>query len=133
VRFFLDNCLSPYHAKGLRGFAEIQGNEIVHLRQRFDDDAADVEWIAELGSEGDWIIISGDTRITRSPIEKAAWHESNLTAFFFSEPFPSDSFWKQAHSLVGWWPTIVLQARRTPQRHGFVMPKVGRELKRIYP
>lgn len=36
MRFFLDNCMSPYHAKGLRGFAELQKHEIVHLRERFD-------------------------------------------------------------------------------------------------
>lgn len=133
MKFFLDNCTSPHHASGLRGFAEVQGYEIAHLRERFDPATKDIDWIRTLGTEGDWIIISGDTRITRNPAERAAWLESRLTAFFFSEPWANDSFWTQAAALVHWWPKIVLQARRTPTAHGFQMPKSGQQLKQIYP
>jgi hypothetical protein len=129
----MDNCMSPYHAKGIQGFAEKQGVEVVHLRERFKSDTTDAEWIAKLGADGGWIIVSGDARITRSNIEREAWHESGLTAFFFSEPWPSDNYWKQAAALVPWWPRIMQQAERTPKGHGFIMPKLGSNLSQVYP
>lgn len=133
MRFFLDNCTSPYHAKGMQGFAELQQHEFKHLRQKFEQDISDVDWIRAIAAEGDWVIISGDTRITRNPVERAAWHESKLTAFFFIEPWLNDSYWKQSAALVHWWPTIAAQARKTPTGHGFIMPKLGKDLKQIYP
>ena len=45
--------MSPYHAKGIRGFAELQKHEIVHLREKFDPATPDPVWIEALGSEGD--------------------------------------------------------------------------------
>lgn len=83
MRFFLDNCISPVHAKALRILAEVQEYEIVHLSERFERDARDPEWLGTLGREGDWVIVSGDPRITRGRAERRAWHESGLTAFFF--------------------------------------------------
>lgn len=125
--------MSRYHAKGIRGFAELQHHDIIHLRERHEPDTPDIVWIRALGAEGDWVIVSGDTRITRNPVERAAWRESELTAFFFLEPWANDQYWKQCAALVSWWPIIVSQARKTPRAHGFVMPKLGKELRQIYP
>lgn len=133
MKFFLDNCTSPYHAKGLRGFAELQNHEIIHLRERFDQDTPDVDWIRELASEGGWIVISADSRISRNPVERAAWQESGLTAFFFAAPWANDGFWKQSAALVTWWPRIAEQARETPSDYGFLMPKTGRSFQQLYP
>lgn len=133
MKFFFDNCMSPHHAVGIRGFAEIQRHEIRHLRERFDEDTRDVEWITALGKESSWIVISGDMRITRNPVERRAWHESGLTAFFFSHGWSESSYWNKAADLVHWWPDIAQTARDHPERHGFVIPKSGRKLTQIYP
>lgn len=133
MRFFLDNCTSPYHAKGLRGFAEVQKYEIVHLRERFDSNTPDITWLTTLGAEHDWIVVSGDLRITRNPAERAAWYESKLTGFFFGDAWAELSFWKQAADLVKWWPELVLQARKTPAGHGFVIAKNSKAMRQIYP
>lgn len=133
MRFFLDNCVSPYHAKGLRGFAEAQKYEIVHLRDKFSGETPDVEWIGALAKAGDWVVISGDQRIMTSPAEQAAWHESKLTAFFFAGSWARDSYWKQAADLVRWWPDIVLAARQAPKGSGFLIQKNAKALKRIFP
>jgi PIN like domain len=125
--------MSPYHAKGLQALSELQGDQIVHLRAKFDAETRDHDWIKALAGEGDWIIVSGDTRISRGVAERVAWHESKLTAFFFGEPFPEDGYWKQAAALVAWWPLIQKQARSTPSGHGFLLPKKGKEFRRIYP
>lgn len=132
MKFFLDNCISPVHAKALRVLAEVQEYEILHLSEKFPRDTRDHEWLGELGREGDWVVVSGDPRITRGRIERAAWHESGLTAFFFGKGWASRSYWKLAADLVTWWPTIVLTARQAPAGSGFLLPLKGREPKQIY-
>jgi len=111
----------------------IQKHEVVHLKDKFDADTPDIDWLKALGTEADWIIISGDPRISRNPIEKVAWLESNLTAFFFSPPFQTSGFWKQAAEMVRWWPAIVEQARKTPVRCGFRLQMNGKKPEQIYP
>jgi hypothetical protein len=117
----------------MQALAEIDGHQFEHLRDHFPEGTKDPVWLRELGRQGGWIVLSGDTRISRSPVEKAAWHESNLTVFFFSEPFPNTNYWAQTAELVAWWPEIARQAKRTPTGHGFMMPKKGKALRQIYP
>lgn len=133
MRFFLDNCLSPHHAAGLAGFARADGHEFLHLRDAFEPDTPDHVWIKELGDEGNWLILSGDLRITKSPLIRQAWIESELTAFFFSPPWMNDAYWTKTAALVRWWPAICAQAKKTPKGHGFIMPKKGSELQRLFP
>lgn len=132
MRFFLDNCISPVLARALNVLAEVQQYEIVHLRERFEPDTKDVDWIAILAGEQEWVIVSGDTRISRSKAEKAAWRESGLTAFFMADGWSQKKFWTQAAELVHWWPAIVLTARQAPRGSGYLVPTKGKDLKVIY-
>lgn len=125
--------MSPQHAAVLGLVTEGQHHQFTHLRTKFKPSTPDPEWIAALGAEKDWIILSGDTRITSHPANKKAWHESRLTAFFFSEPFSSDNYYRQAETIFHWWQEIVRQARKTPTGHGFLMPKQGSALRQLYP
>jgi len=132
LRFFIDNCISINLAEGVRVLARVQGYEIVHLSEKFPADAEDLDWIPALAEEGDWVIVSADPRISRSKAERAAWRESNLTAFFFSEGFSNKQYWKQAEILVHWWPLMVLKSRQAPSGSGFLMPLAGKEFKEVY-
>jgi hypothetical protein len=132
VKLFFDNCTSPYLAKGIAALAELSGDEFKHLRDRFPTDTPDPVWLGALGSEGGWIIISGDLRITRNPVDRAAWHASSLTAFFLSAPWAKDSYWTQCAALVQWWPEIMLTARSCQPGCGFIMQKGARKPKPIY-
>jgi hypothetical protein len=125
--------MSPQHAAVLELVTDGQHHEFAHLRKKFHGSTPDPEWISALGAEKDWIILSGDTRITTHPANKKAWHESRLTAFFFSEPFPNDNCYKQAETIFHWWPEIIRQAKMTPTGHGFLIPKSGNELRPLYP
>ena len=84
---------------------------ITHLRDRFAPSTDDPTWITQLGSEGDWVIISGDERITRGPETKEAWKESGLTAFFFGKGYADLNMWKQVEQFFHWWPEIRREAR----------------------
>lgn len=132
MKFFLDNCISPRYARALRILAELQKYEIVHLSEKFDRSTPDVEWITELSKEGDWVIVSGDPRITKSKAEKKVWQESGLTGFFFGDKWSSRAYWKQAEDIVAWWPRIVLEARGAKPGTGYLIPVKGKEFKEIY-
>ena len=133
MKFFFDNCLSPRHAEGLEAFAGKDGHHFEHLSARFERSAPDPVWIRQLGIERDWIIISGDTRILSNPPIRRVWIESELTAFFFGEPWNNDQYWKKAAVLVEWWPLIAAQARKTPRCCGFQIPKSAHELRQVFP
>lgn len=132
MKFFLDNCVSPVLVRAIAVLGEYQQYEIVHLRERFDPATKDADWIPALAKDPEWVIVSGDTRISRSKAERAVWHESGLTAFFMSDDWSQKKFWNQAAELVRWWPTIVLTARQAPSGSGYLVPAKGKELKAIY-
>jgi hypothetical protein len=70
VRFFFDNCVSIKFVQALSILAQVQGYELVHLTDRFSADTPDEEWIRSLARDGDWVIISGDPRISRGQAQK---------------------------------------------------------------
>lgn len=133
MKFFLDNCIAPVFAKALNLLAERQGYPIFHLRDKFPPDIKDPVWIPALAQESeDWIIVSGDPRISRGKAERQAWQESQLTAFFFGDGWASRRYWHQAEDLVHWWPKIVLEAEKAPKGKGFLIPLNGKEFKVLY-
>lgn len=131
MRLFFDNCVSVALARAVSELARAQGIEVIHLSDRFARNTPDEEWMLALRSEG-WVIISGDTRITRGKIERAAWHESGLTAFFFGDGWSSRKYWVQATELVRWIPIIVKIASDSRPGSGFLLPFKGKEPKQIY-
>ena len=132
MRFFLDNCLSPRYARALRILAEVQGYDIRHLSEKFDRSSPDVVWIPALAAEKDWVIVSGDPRISRNKAERKAWRESRLTAFFFEDKWSNRGYWTQAQDVVAWWPKIVLEARKAKPGAGYLIPVKAKEFKVIY-
>jgi len=60
-------------------------HDITFLAERFRRDISDVDWIADLSKEGQWIIISTDRRITRNRAEYHAFRNSNLIGLFLSQ------------------------------------------------
>ncbi|MFL6195177.1 MAG: hypothetical protein ACJ75H_13465 [Thermoanaerobaculia bacterium] len=122
MKFFLDNCLSPRYAQSLHILSERDGHSVVHLMDKFDRDATDPTWIRGLSREGDWVIVSGDTRILKTPQLKAEWLSSGLTAFFLGSGWMNLAYWPQAGLLVRWWPSILDQARLVERGTGFEVP-----------
>jgi len=123
VRFFFDENIPPRFAAALNALGE-GGKlwpEIVHQRHRFPGGTDDVDWIPALAAEADWIIISGDAEISRHMLERKAWLDSGLTAFFLGSAWASQETWTKWTLLNSWWRTIVKDARYHPQGCGFIM------------
>lgn len=132
VKFLFDNCISPNIVNALR---ELEGrrHELVALREKFKADTPDPDWIRALGAEGDWIIISGDPRISRGKAEKAAWLESGLTAFFCGDAWQNRRLMVQAAELLGWWDDIVDFSKSAARGVGFLMEFRTKKPVQIYP
>jgi hypothetical protein len=129
VKFFFDNTMSPKVAGALK-ILDLD-NSIVHLTERFAADTPDATWISALSGENDWIIISGDVRITRNPGERAAWLESQLLAFFLAKGWTSQLLWDQAWRFIKWWPRIVEQSSRIRPPAGFIVPLKDSKLEQV--
>lgn len=120
MKFFVDNCLSPRLAEAL-DILDHQ-NRIVHLRDKFSPDIKDPQWISKLAREGDWIIISGDIRITKTPQNRKAWLQLGLTAFFFVGGWAQQTGWDKLWRAIRWWPHIVQYAGRRRKGSGWKVP-----------
>lgn len=133
MKFFLDQCISINIARGLQHFVSPDRHEIVHIQEKFGPGIKDTVWIPELRADGgDWIIVSGDPRITSSPAEKRAWMESGLTAFFFQD-LSRHGRWVQLLEVVRFWPEIEQKARAAHSMRGYICPFKAKELRQIYP
>jgi hypothetical protein len=123
LRFFLDNCLSPHYAKALDSLSLSEKCPVFHLSNVFNArNIPDEQWLPELSKQGDWVIVSGDMRIFKSPLLRQIWIESRMTTFFLGKGWMNQSFWEQAWWLVRWWPHIIEQAKLMEAGTGFEIP-----------
>jgi len=131
VKFFVDNCLAIKHARALNALVE-PDHRIIHLRDKFPPETPDEIWLDELAKDGGWIVISGDTRISRSAHEKQAWHESGLTAFFLAKGWMNLPLMEQHAKLSHCLPKILECAEGGKAGSGFLVSVKGK-IEQIYP
>jgi PIN like domain len=128
VKFFFDNCMSKKLMQAIGILLGEDRHHVVHLRDMFDGSTPDPVWLQRLGGEGNWIVISSDTRIIKNNQNKQAWVQSGLTAFFMWNKFAGENIWNQSWRLIKWWPLIELKAKQNPGGAGFIVPKEGFKL-----
>lgn len=81
MKLLFDNNISPKVARAINELISPH-NLAVPLRDKFPEDTKDIDWIAGLGEEGGWSVVSGDLRITKNKAERAAWLQTDLVGFF---------------------------------------------------
>lgn len=70
-------------------------------------DTPDVEWISKLGeSSADWIVITGDRRISKNLAERAAWSKAGLKGFVFAPAYQKTPVNQCASILLWRWPEM---------------------------
>ena len=107
--------------------SEFPEDSIEHKHQLFNKDADDDYWLAELAKRSPhWIILCGDTRISKSPTLQAAWLEAGLTTFFFWKGWMHIPLWEQASKLIKIWPDIRKSAGKADLGTGFKVPHDGK-------
>lgn len=132
MNFFFDNNM-PF--KLARALAEVHAPEhkICHLRDKYRPDVDDVTWLTRLAREpdGPWLIVSGDLRISRNPVEQKAWLDFGHIIFFLADGWttimPNDQLWK----FVKVFPKILEAAARARPGSGFIIPQSSLKLRPI--
>lgn len=111
MKFFFDNNLSPDLARGLARLRGPYGEEIVHLRDRYDDGStADTTWLADLTEEGGWIVISAD-RFKKNSAERQAIGNPGITVFMFTSSFSKQNRWNKTLLIINRWNEIVEESK----------------------
>jgi PIN like domain len=112
LRVFFDNCTSPVLPAALHAFLETEGSSAHHVRfmsdYGFDEDTDDEDWIMRLGEDkpADWIVVTGDKRITRNKAERAAWVRAGLKGFVLAPALQNTPVHRQASLLLWRWPSM---------------------------
>lgn len=131
MRFFLDNNLAIRHARALNEMVKPE-HSFAHSQDIFPAKTKDEEWIRQLGTEGNWIVISGDYRIGKNAHERAAWHQSGLTVFFLNKGWTNLPPLQQHSKLALILDDIVEHASTAKQGAGFMI-SVNGKIQQVYP
>ena len=126
MKFVVEHSVSTNLTAAIAILAKLDGDEVVHLRTRYEQETLDPVWLHGLGQrEPDVVVVSADPRIIRSPHERAAWLESGLTTFFLRS-FADLPIWQQAAKLVKAWPDISKEARKAKRGTGYLVSVHGK-------
>ena len=99
-----------------------EGDQVIHLTDRFAANTEDLTWIRALGDEGGWVVISADRRIHRNRLEREAWRRSGLVVFFLTPQWRRLRYIEIAWRLLRWWPRIDEQVRLVAPPAAFELP-----------
>ncbi len=105
MNVLVDENLSPKIARSLAALFDGQ-HTIVHIRERFGAGVNDLSWINQLSTEGRWIVLSGDRRISKNKAEYVAFSSSNLIGFFLSSGLHKSPVVKQMARILTLWNSI---------------------------
>ena len=124
MRFFIDNNLSDYLAKGMKAF----GEDVVHLKEFFPEETEDVEWLKFVG-EKNLILITRDERVRRNPAELTAFRRYNVGAFFLGGKNLDRC--KIIQQVVRNWPRIKQHATKEKKPFALRVPPSGTKFSSI--
>jgi hypothetical protein len=130
VKVFFDHNLSPALARAFRELFKPE-HEVIALRERFSPNISDVDWITDLSREGQWVVISGDRRITRNRAEYSAFRNSRLIGMFLSSGLHKAPVVKQAERLLALWSAIETVANTVGGGATFELPMSSTRLKQL--
>ncbi len=120
MKFFVDNNLPPSLARALHALTEPRGHSVVPLRDKFEQNVKDEDWIKALSKEGGWSVITHD-RLNKG-LEREALSRAGLIVFFLDKGWSKRTFWDISHHLVRWWPRIIEQAEGMQGGAAFKVP-----------
>ena len=104
----LDHNLSPRLARCLHALF-VDDHRIVALRDKFANNASDLEWITALDAEGGWAVVTKDLHIRTRPHERAALDRSRIVYFFLAGSWRKFSVQETAARLIRLVPKMAAQ------------------------
>lgn len=130
MKVLIDENLPPALARALDAIFAGE-HEIHHLRGKFGTGVKHIEWISALSQDSRWVVISGDTRITRNRAEQMAFRNSRLIGFFLAPSLKKSKLTKQMQRILALWEDIDALSQRVAGGAMFELPMSGvvRQLK----
>lgn len=130
MKVVLDENLAPALARALDALFKGE-HTIVHLRDKFGRGVTDQRWIDELSHDGQWVVISGDRRITRNRAEYQAFRNSRLIGFFLSKGLYKSRVVKQMERILAMWENMTTLASSVEGGAMFELPMKGSRARQL--
>jgi len=108
-------------------------HEVTTLAEKFRSDAPDVEWITKLSEEGNWIVVSGDRRITKNRAEYQAFRNSKLIGLFLSPGLNKSKVTRQMQRILTLWENIEIVTKTVAGGAMFELPTTSNRLRQLKP
>lgn len=124
MKVVLDENLAPALARALDALFKGE-HTVVHLRDKFGRGLTDKQWIDDLSQDGQWVVISGDRRITRNRAEYQAFRNSRLIGFFLSKGLYKAKVAKQMERILAMWENMMTLAGSVEGGAMFELPMKG--------
>lgn len=124
MKVVLDENLAPALARALDALFKGE-HTVVHLRDKFGRGVTDQRWIEDLSQDGQWVVISGDRRITRNRAEYQAFRNSRLIGFFLSKGLHKAKVAKQMERILAMWENMMTLAASVEGGAMFELPMKG--------
>lgn len=121
VNVLFDHNMPPAIARAVDAIISVDGHAAFPLRRKFPPDISDIDLFAELGRDGDWIVISKDTANARRTAERRAILRSGVLALYLRPSVQRQPIHQQAATILWHWDKILLQ-RQTNERGLFELP-----------
>ncbi len=110
MNFFVDNCLPRSLARAIHALDS--EHSVEHLKDLFPDPGVpDEVWLPELSKKGSYVIITRDLFV-KTPQERKAFQDANLTTFALAEGWRHLKYWTLAQKFLRVWPEIPTVAGR---------------------
>jgi hypothetical protein len=91
----------------------------------------DQQWIDDLSRDGQWVMISGDRRITRNRAEYQAFRNSRLIGFFLSKGLYKSKVIKQMERILAMWENMTTIASSVGGGAMFELPMKGSRARQL--
>lgn len=111
MKLLLDNNLPPALARALHELTVREWDNthrVTHLRERFDANTPDTEWVSALAQEENWVVVTHDQ--LNKGAEREVLRRAGLKVFWLDGSWKNHAFWDKAVQLARWWPRIIEQA-----------------------
>ena len=125
MKFFFDNTLPPRLARSIHELVYEDGDCVEHLQARFERDAKDTLWLAQIADEGNWVVLTHDLHLYTRPIERKLWEQSTLVVGYLAAAWSRQRFTNIASRLLAKWDDIKRVAGSCDPGTCFRIPIVG--------
>lgn len=114
MNLFLDNTFAPGLSRAAALIAGPDGHVFLHMLDLFREDPGDdTVWIPRVaGLPGEWVVLSGDRKLLKSPQNRAALLASTIPVFVMPSGFPDHHRWLQASKFFKYLPGIAKVATK---------------------